>query len=251
MASRRPRSTCSDPSPNMIFPQIPHIESFARRFQPISRVLFPDAVHEHQAAQLLPLNVLDQISFDTRHTAEVTGNEAVHQSHGADDNRTFDNSFDALQKHEQRVVARYIVGSAVFDRVLPAAFGLASGTEVDDLQFGKRSRLPIEHVRSNFVDGVPPGARQKATYRIPTFATINLRGPAHMKLWAGFQDIRIADDVIDHAAANTEGRVFVELSDTVFEIVGFQPHITVKFDQEVPVPPIEELIPLMESLHYA
>jgi len=83
-------------------------------------MLFPYAIHKGQPTELLSAHVMDQGSvINLRSPPKIAADESIRQPERVDDKGFLEEPFRTLHKHEERVIARKILGLAVLHSVPP------------------------------------------------------------------------------------------------------------------------------------
>jgi hypothetical protein len=100
-----------------------------------------------------------------------------------------------------------------------------------------------------FVDSIPPGVLYEAADGRPTRADVKFHGTPHVGKRMLVQFQLAIFFAIHNAAANAESRVIGELMEAPFEVIGLQPYIAIKFDDEVPIVTLKTLVAGIECLH--
>lgn len=198
--------------------------------------LSPDGFAAPKALELLAAKEADGFGIvEARNAFQVPADIAIKKSERADEVRLANETANAFDGHEKRVIATDVVGAAVFDEASPKAVGGAGVAMVREVEVVKTASGEAEAIGFDFVHGVPTGSRPEAVDGLPAFAAIDFCSAADVKSRAALKNCGAIFDVADDAPADAEIRLLGETAKAFFEIGGVEGEIAVEFDDEVPV----------------
>src|SRR5438270_10405619 len=106
---------------------------------------------------------------------------------------------------------------------------------MNQLKVGKSESGPSTHLRFDFIDGVPPEARQHSAQHIPALPPIYFGGAANVKVRAFFKKYTVADAIVNGTAANAEARIFAKVFKTFLKVVAREGKVSIKIYKKFPV----------------
>src|SRR5579864_7004376 len=154
-----------------------------------------------------------------------------------------------LSQHEERMIPTHIIGPTVFHQSVPDPLGRPGVAMVLKVQFGKTSRLPIQHIRLHFVHGVPAWRRPKPTDCLPTFAPVDLCCAAHVERRTWFKSLNTVVYITDDAASNPKARIAPKMVDALLKIFRSKRQVAVHLDDEFPIITGERAVAIVKGFH--
>jgi hypothetical protein len=203
----------------------------------------PDAVLQQKSPHLLLSHVIDQGSIlYFRASLKVCGRISAKESGGSDDIRPLNRSFEAFDQHEERVIARKILGLTVLHSVPPGSICRTGGPAMQGFDVGEIASSPSQHVGFDLIDRVPPRTHPEAVHGIPARAPIDFGRAPNVEKGTGFRYYNSAFDVVEQAATDAQLRVMAKLIETSLEVVGPQAEVAVQVNEEIPVPKFQSAV---------